>query len=340
MEELKKKLVELTNKLEKLEVKKQNDIQVQFLKEISKTDLDKKGVQELLKNDLLYEKLDMTTDEKKSIDTIITQIESISDPGLNILYYRAKFEDHKIEMYLKKPKGYDIPVEIFEFISDVEEVQTLIKETCKNQQEADKYLVPLFGIAEVGGTSTYNIFAKKQLQLFKENFVDSKWWSLKLPFIKDLAGAMIGLVLICLVIILLIKMNIVSDDFYDKLNIDKNYLGNWFLVLMGSSMGTWISFSLLKKNKTIEEIKSLKDNIPHPFYRLAIVALVATVFYLFFITGFFNVEIGSGEILSTKLIGDKDHGNLALLIGIFIGFSESTIGHSLRKRIESFTSKL
>lgn len=340
MAELKKKLIELKNKLEKIELKKRNKTQTQFLEDISKTDLDKKSVQELLKNDLLYEKLNLTKDEKKSIDTIITEIESIRDPGLNILYYRTKFEDHKIEMYLKKPKGYDIPVEIFEFISDVEEVQTLIKDTCKNEQEADKYLGPLFGIAEVGGTSTYNTFAKKQLQVFKENFVASKWWALKLPFIKDLAGAMVSLVLICLVIIFLLKMNLVSDDFYDKLNIDKNFLVNWFLVLLGSSMGTWVSFSLLKKNKTLEEIKSLKDNIPHPFYRLAIVALVATVFYLFFITGFFNVEIGSGEILSTKLIGDKDHGNLALLIGIFIGFSESTIGQSLRKRIESFTSKL
>ncbi len=340
MQDLKKKLENYINKIKAVEVELRNKVQIQFLEETAKKEWDKNRLLDFLKMENLFENIELTEKEKKSIKTIRTEIENTINPGSDILYYRTELENHKIEMYLKKPKGYTIPVEIFEFIGNVEEMQTVIKETCKSQEEADKFLEPLFGIAEVGGTSTYNVFAKKQLEMFKENFVASKWWSLKLPFIKDLAVTMVSVVLICFFIIFLIKMKLVSDAFYDHLNIDKNFMVNWLLLLIGSSIGTWVSFSLFKKSKTLEEIKSLKDNIPHPFFRLAVVGLVASVFFLFFITGFFNVEIGSGEILNTKYIGKEDHGNLALLVGIFIGFSENSIGQSLRKRIESFTSKL
>ncbi|MHA7057372.1 hypothetical protein ACWGOQ_0009155 [Aquimarina sp. M1] len=347
MEPLKDQLQLVISKIEKLEEVNRNEIQKTFLEELTKTDIDKEKLLLFLKNDTLFETLDLVEKEAEHVQSIIRKLETQKNiesatitPEKHILYYRTEYENYKIEMFLKKPIGYTIPTEIFEFISAVEDIQTVIKENCKTNDEADKYLSTLYGIAEVGGTSTYNSFAKKQLEDFEDNFVASKWWSLKLPFIKELGITMFGAVLVCLILVFLLKTELIRDEFYEKMNVDKGYITNWFFVLIGSSMGTWVSFSLFKKNKTIEEIKSLRDNIPHPFYRLAIVALVSSIFYLFFITGFFNVEIGKGDLLSTKNIGLKNFENLALLVGIFIGFSENSVGQSLRKRIESFTSKL
>ncbi|MFD2562397.1 hypothetical protein [Aquimarina rubra] len=347
MEELKEKLKGVIDEIKKLEEAKRNDIQAKFLEEVNKKDIDKDELLKLLKDKKLLDTLNLTKKDTENIESLIKELEAEKnkesetiDPKKHILYYRTEYEDYKIEIFLKKPKGYTIPTEIFEFISAVEDVQTVIKENCKSNEEADKYLSTLYGIAEVGGTSTYNLFAKKQLAAFEENFVASKWWSLKLPFIRELGVTMFGAVLVCLVLVLLLKIGLIQDEFYEKMNVDEGYITNWFFVLIGSLLGTWVSFSLFKKNKTIEEIKSLRDNIPHPLYRLAIVALVSSIFYLFFITGFFNVEIGNGDLLSTKNIGTKNYENLALLVGVFIGFSENSVGQSLRKRIESFTSKL
>ncbi|WP_378173804.1 hypothetical protein [Aquimarina sp. SS2-1] len=350
MGELQEKLRGILYKIEEQEEIKRNKIQVEFLKEIANDDFDKDKFLKLLKNTLLIDQLELGEKDIENLQFVIKELETNGanenknsqpiDPKKNIRYYRTEYENYRIEIFLKKPKGYTMPTEIYEFISAVEDIQTVIKENCKSNEEADKYLSTLYGIAEVGGTSTYNSFAKKQLDTFEANFVASKWWSLKLPFIKELGVTMFAAVLMCLVLVLLLKIGILQDEFYEKMNIDEGYLTNWFFVLIGSLLGTWVSFSLFKRNKTIEEIKSLRDNIPHPLYRLAIVALVSSIFYLFFITGFFNVEIGSGDLLSTKNIGTKNFENLALLVGVFIGFSENSVGQSLRKRIESFTSKL
>ncbi len=343
MKGLMDKLQFLQSEIKKIAVDKQNQFQTQFLKEIEKTEVEKQSLLKLLKEDKLIENIKLNKKEKESISSIISQLEKeieyATDDDKNILYYRTVYKDNKIDILLKKPKGYKVPPEIYEFISEVEDVQTFIKEVCTTEAEEDKYLSSLFGIVQVGGTSTYNVFAKKQLDNFKDNFVASKWWSLKLPFIKELGAHMIICVLVFFTIIIALRMGLVSENFFKIQNIDPSHFTNWFFILIGSSVGTWISFSLFTQKKTLDQLKSLRDNIPHPFYRLAIVGVIASIFYLFFITGLFNIEIGSGDTLSTKNIGEINYENMALIVGIIIGFSENTIGQKLKSRMESFTSK-
>lgn len=361
MSKLKEQLLFITDYLNTIPEDIRNEVQLRFLVEISADTLEISKIKVLLESEKLIENMELSEEDKKrlvklqqtDLETFVDKDEMAADASADeaianeeviankaILYYITKYEDQSIEIYLRKPKGYTVPVEIFEFISDVEDVQAIIKETCKTPKEIERYLTPLFGIAEVGGTSTYNSFAKKRLESFTNSFVRTKWWSLKLPFVKELGIKCLIMVIFYLIIIFALKSDFLSSYVYDKLTIDSGFLMNWFFVLMGTALGTWVSFSLFKKNKTLEEIKSLKDNIPDPVYRLALVSLVASIFYLLFITEVFNLEIGGGEVLNTKNIGNLDHGNLALLIGIFLGFGENKIGELLRTRIETFTSKL
>ena len=356
MSKLRDELLFITNYLDNIPLGTRNEVQLEFLAELSAETLDVSKIKKILLSIKLIENITLSEEEQKKLISLqqteleklidedeITSGPSPSEPVLvnqNILYYETKYEDQSIEIYLRKPKGFTIPVEIFEFISDVEDVQAIIKETCKTSKEIEIYLHPLYGIAEVGGTSTYNSFAKKRLEGFKNSFVRTKWWSLKLPFVKKLGITCLKVITIYLIIIIALKSDFLDSYDYDKLNIDRGFLINWFFVLMGTALGTWVSFSLFKKNKTLEEIKSLRDNIPHPVYRLALVSIVASIFYLLFITEVFNLEIGGGEVLNTKNIGSLDHGNLALLVGIFLGFGENKIGELLRTRIDTFTSRL
>lgn len=355
MEDILKNLHNLIQKINQIDEKKRNQSQSQLLQEINTSQLDEQYLLSLLIEENLSDGLNMSKKDLKSLSKVIkdlrervktkaNQKKDINKEGIdsnkNIRYYRTKYENQKIIMLLKKPEGYTIPTEIFDFMSAIEDLQVVIHQNCTTNDEIDKFLKPLSGIAEVGGTSTYNFFAKNQLEDFKKSFVASKWWSIKLPFVKELAIQMTYNILVCYVLIIILKFDWFHEILYVKLNISQSYLINWLFVLIGSFIGTWISFSLFTKNNTIEELKSIRDNIPHPFFRLSIVALVASIFYLFFITGFFNLEIGDGELLSTKNIGEKYFENFALLIGILIGFSENSIGEKLRSRIESFTSKL
>ena len=57
-----------------------------------------------------------------------------------------------------------------------------------------------------------------------------------------------------------------------------------------------------------------------------------------FITNFLNIKVG--DVFSTEELINKENKNLALLIGIFFGLSENTLGLKLTSRVASFISKI
>lgn len=261
----------------------------------------------------------------------------------NILYYRVEFleENKKIEFVLKKLEK-PFPVEVHKFIHEVSSVEGTLKElykiqkTGKNQQESeelDDLLDTLKGIAEVGGTSTYNALAFGQLNEFKKEVTIRKGNKLKADYLKTYGTYISGVSVMLLLLAFLFDW--IKGNNIPLINID--YLINGMFIIIGTSIGAWLILAITKREVAFEDLRVLKENKYSPVIKLVVINLIAISFYFMFLTDLVNFQIGDFNTDFLKSPGSK---NIAFLVGLFFGLSENTIGAKLTSRVETFVTKL
>lgn len=322
------------------------EIQKQFLNIVDENDASKeknivKAV-ELFPENSLYDNIDL------SFDIIETELKKIKPEFLNIGGSNKSFYKYNLSENEKNEKEItltlnanqeNIPEEVLSLILEIEKVQHVIKSISK-EDELDYYIKRLFGITKVGSLTNFTLFAKDNLESLKHDFVKEKWWNNKLPFILKFGESVLYLLSISLLMIFILRYNLFNVNIIlNKMNINLYKLTNWFFILIGAATGSWLSFTVLNRDLSFEEFRSLSKNVTNPILRIGAILLLSSIFYLFFINGIVNIEIGDSEFLNTKYIGNEYHENFALLIGILLGISESTIGKSLYKKVDTIISK-
>ncbi|MBV1924465.1 MAG: hypothetical protein KUG68_10615, partial [Flavobacteriaceae bacterium] len=303
-----KSLIECISNLEK-----KSALQNKFLNDLKSEPFDIAPLQNFLEKEENYKDLGLKKINSKKIQlddwkTALNEIKSIDikppkkptppnndsiDKSKNIIYFDVKFNEgeNDIKINLRKPDD-PVPNEIFKFITEIDKVQNTINELYSGN-ECITFLRSLSGIARVGGTSTFIELANMHLNQLKDEIVLRKGTHIKFSYLKELGIYSFSAILICFII------------FYTPYLfgfkypvIDSIYLNNGLFIIIGASIGTWLSFAIRKKEIAFEDLRTLNENKKSPLILLIILLLIAFCFYLMFITNFLNIKIG--DVFNTE----------------------------------------
>jgi hypothetical protein len=109
---------------------------------------------------------------------------------------------------------------------------------------------------------------------------------------------------------------------------------NFFLLIAGTAMGTWISFSLRRVIISFLDLAALEEDRLDPSMRVLFIIGLATVVGLLFWTK--AVTVGIGEFQSDF----SSSGSYALLIGLLLGIAERTMATAVSKRAGDFAGAI
>lgn len=120
----------------------------------------------------------------------------------------------------------------------------------------------------------------------------------------------------------------------------------FFLMLLGSMLGTWLSFSIRKPTLSFDELATVEKDLLEPQVRLLFVAGLTVVVALILATGMVVVTIGGFKttfLVSQAVGGDFNAGMAAmraLLIGCFCGIGEQLLPEVVGRRANAFVGAL
>ncbi|MDT7830551.1 hypothetical protein RQM65_17920 [Pricia sp. S334] len=293
-------------------------------------------------SEILTESIDFPPPKgNNSTDSTSTPPEDTEPPlrpptaPLNVIYFTAELNDtmDDINIRFKKPKQA-WPSELSLFVADLDKVQNTVNEIYGGKAR-ESLMRSLAGIARVGGTSTFLELAILQLEQFRNELVLRKGDELKHSFLKALGIYSLVVIGSCLLILVLQNFRWVTFNITSM--IDPVLFNNGLFILIGASIGAWLSFAIRKKEIVFSDLRILSDNKSGPLIRLIIVLLISICFYFMFLTNFVNIKIG--EFFDTSNLLNIDYRNLAFLVGVFLGLSENSIGGKLTSQIDGFISK-
>lgn len=338
-------LSKLIQVLKELTEDSRNETQNKFILEIEKEDFDAEILNELLKIDELYTNTNvekpftleplLKTKWKEIKGQKINPQKVIPPQGPeNFLYYTTKLnkDTFEFEIFLKKLEK-PVPPDVFDFIHEAESVQRTIKALFSNEEILEQLEV-LEGIVEVGGTSTYLALAKAQLIQLKQEIVLRKGNLIKSNYLTTYGWYALKSIGICFTSVLFLL--IISENSLPL--ISKPLTLNALFLLIGTAIGAWLIFAIKKREVSFEDLRILNENSKLALFRLLVIQLIALVFYFMFITEFLNFKIGN--VFDTANLKSENYKNIAFIIGVFIGLSESTIGATLTTKVEAFIAKL
>jgi hypothetical protein len=108
-------------------------------------------------------------------------------------------------------------------------------------------------------------------------------------------------------------------------------LGSFLLLWSGCMAGVWLSYGARKTLFRFEDLNIPEEDRLEPWVRLIFTGLLSLAFGLLFSTGAVSVTIG--KISTEEFVGKTQ---VALLIGLILGFSEQTLPTALAARAASF----
>jgi hypothetical protein len=108
---------------------------------------------------------------------------------------------------------------------------------------------------------------------------------------------------------------------------------NVFLTSTGAFIGGWASFATRKVVLSFEDLAALEDDMVEPPLRLVFTAILTTVLFLIFATGFANVSVGQFNSAGILLSG-----SVAALTGLLAGLSEKILPAAILKKATSLIS--
>ncbi len=120
----------------------------------------------------------------------------------------------------------------------------------------------------------------------------------------------------------------------------------FFLMLLGSMLGTWLSFSVRKPTLSFDDLAGVEKDLLEPQVRLLFVAGLTVVVALILATGMVVVSVGGFKttfLVSQAVGGDFNAGIAAmraLLIGCFCGIGEQLLPGVVGRRATAFVAAL
>jgi hypothetical protein len=194
-------------------------------------------------------------------------------------------------------------------------------------QKLDKYLRALSGIAAVGlqnMDSSQTPFASLALNGFKEEFVAQEAGIVKNNYVLRL-GIFALLAFVASVICYVSALKAPPDSMA--------YLfRNFFPLIGGAAVGTWLSFSIRRVVLTFGDLANLENDRLSPSLRILFILALTTVVGLLFWTGAVTVVVGD---FKTDFHSSGTH---AALIGMLCGIAERAMATAVGRRADDFAA--
>ena len=224
----------------------------------------------------------------------------------------------------------DISIEQKQLRVEVEQTLIVLRGLFKNDDESfNKYFDQLVSLAQAGlrgdknGDNATPIVASEGLTALKKDIMIQEAGKVKNKYLKSLGKA--SLIFISILIGLILFLNWKAQDS----NIFLTYLiwENFFIMLIGTIAGVWLSFGIRKVDLKFEELHIIDEDRFEPLIRILFVSLLAVIIGLLFSTEAVVVKIGT--ISTTMLNYDS---KVALLLGSLLGLGEKMLASKVSEQ--------
>lgn len=195
------------------------------------------------------------------------------------------------------------------------------------RQRLSEYIEQLSGIATVGLMNldvSQAVFARLDLARFKAEFTVREAGMVKNRYVRRLGWACAIMALLTTVAYVTVRMN----EQWTVIHAFRNF----WLLAVGTSIGTWLSFSLRRVVLTFDDLAVLEEDRLDPFLRVLFMVGLVLVVGLLFWTG--AISFGIGPLGSQEAM--QVHGAWALLMGLLAGIAERALGTAISRRASDF----
>lgn len=197
------------------------------------------------------------------------------------------------------------------------------------RQKLSQYLVSLGGAAEVGLMNLHPsqpAFAALALRSLKDEFVSREAGRVKNDYVFRLGFYGLLITVLC--------STLYAASFY----LDSDHLiyrfRNFFILGIGSAVGTWLSFSLRRVVLEFSDLALLEEDRLDPGLRMLFMLCLTTIVGMLFWTEAVTIEFGG-------LLGEfGSSGSRAFLIGALCGIAERAVTTAVSRRAADFVSGL
>jgi hypothetical protein len=186
-----------------------------------------------------------------------------------------------------------------------------------------EYIVQLAGIAEVGlvnQDATQAPFARQDLVRYRNEFTLREAGTVKNHYVRRL-GFSCTLAVLPLVVLYWISRELPPQTIMHDFR-------NFFVLLIGTVSGTWLSFLIRRADLTFDDLAVLEEDRLNPSIRVLFMIGLAVITGLLFWARAVIFVLGDFE--SSQAI--YSHGAWTLLLGLLIGVAERTMGTAVGKR--------
>jgi len=239
--------------------------------------------------------------------------------------FRDKENPRDINFQLASSDISSVPEEQQNLKTEIEKVLIVLRTLFpENENERfEEYFRPLLSLAQAGLVSDnpQTRLSAHTLTELKNEIVVREGGRVKNKYMKRLGlnAILIG----CPLLIVALILNWLAP----QLQIYKNFSLLWF----GCMAGVWLSFGARKVCFRFEDLHIPEEDRLEPFVRLCFAGIITIIFGLMFSTG--AVEVKVGGIL---LADFTNNSQIALLLGMVLGFSETVLPSILASKTSAF----
>lgn len=239
--------------------------------------------------------------------------------------FRDKENPRDINFQLASSDISSVPEEQQNLKTEIEKVLIVLRTLFpENENERfEEYFRSLLSLAQAGLVSDnpQTKLSAHTLTELKNEIVVREGGRVKNKYMKRLGlnAILIG----CPLLIVALILNWLAP----QLQIYKNYFLLWF----GCMAGVWLSFGARKVHFRFEDLHIPEEDRLEPFVRLCFAGIITIIFGLMFSTGV--IEVKAGGIL---LADFTNNSQIALLLGMVLGFSETVLPSILASKTSAF----
>ncbi|EPP4091715.1 hypothetical protein HJ001_24225 [Vibrio parahaemolyticus] len=209
-----------------------------------------------------------------------------------------------------------IPKEYLKFKSDVESLITTINNIFDDESNRLNYYDQVFYAASLCFSGEKHDFpvANQTLEDIKSDIFKHHWSRIRNNTLTIYGQCVL-------------KISIVFIVLYGFSYFFKSDWSFYFVSLIGTCIGSWLSFAIRSNNLLFEDITQCIFEVKEPYIRCIFTCVLSFVFIMLLQVGFIDFNIGgiSSKSIQTNL-------EVALTLGLLFGFSEKTLITTLGKK--------
>ncbi len=272
---------------------------------------------------------------RKKIKKKAFTVYSLDENGNRIEYSDLLRKPFEIGIHIE-----DLPIseEKADFKVEVDRTMLVINQVLKPKQDVPRwhlnsdpnrrsdYIRGLRGICHVGlehEDASQLKLATKSLESFREEFVANEAGAVKNRYLWRLGVR-------CLAMSVLASLAYVYASSLGETHIIYRFR-NFFILVAGAGVGTWLSFALRRVIVTFLDLAALEEDRLDPTLRVLFITALTSIVGLFIWTG--AISLGVGKFTTAAF---PNSGVTTLLIGLLLGIAERTMATSVQKRATEF----